>query len=317
MYANDFMMRRILFICCYLAALMSGAKAHAFRDEIHYIETSDSCRLYVHVKGEGPVCLYLHGGPGSGSAWMEKLVGPVLEKRFTMVYLDQRGVCKSETPAGNDFSFDRQIRDWEEVRTALGVEEWLLMGHSWGGILMMGYWQKHPEVIDGMLFVNCTLSCGTSMEESWLPTAIDILGDQAGPVAKDVTRPLKECLMAVFPQLNDDNRWRIFSPDRAAYEALDSPDFHKDCISHNGEHVLFMDEYWQDFRSLTPEVDVPVLFLFGTQDHSVGPDFHKGVHFPHAVMCGAECGHMIFIEEPALFETCLDDYLELYFNAPH
>lgn len=311
------MMRRILFICCFMAALVLSTKAHAFRDEVRYIETSDSCRLYVHVKGEGPMCLYLHGGPGSGSAWMETLVGPVLEKRFTMVYLDQRGVCKSETPASNDFSFDRQIRDWEEVRAALEVEDWMLMGHSWGGILMMGYWQKHPQAIDGMLFLNCTLSCGTSMEDSWLPTAIDILGDQTSPVAKDVTRPLKERLMAVFPQLDDDNRWRIFSPDRSAYKVLDSPDFHKDCISHNGEHVLFMDEYWQDFRPLTSNVNVPVLFLFGTQDFSVGPEFYTGVHFPNAVVCGAECGHMIFIEEPTLFENCLDDYLELYFNAPH
>lgn len=43
---NDFMMRQILFICCFLAALGSSTNAYASRDEVHYIETSDICRLY-------------------------------------------------------------------------------------------------------------------------------------------------------------------------------------------------------------------------------------------------------------------------------
>ena len=161
---------------------------------------------------------------------MEAVSGHILEKRFTMVYLDQRGVCKSETPKNDDFSFARQIQDWEEVRQALGIDHWLLMGHSWGGILMMGYWKAHPNVIDGMMFINCTLSRDTSFVESWLPRAISILGDKASPVAKDESRPLKERMMAVFPQLNDDNRWMLFTPNKWANDSIGSWRFHKDCI---------------------------------------------------------------------------------------
>ena len=31
------------------------------------VTTTDSVRLYVKVKGQGPYLLYVHGGPGSGS----------------------------------------------------------------------------------------------------------------------------------------------------------------------------------------------------------------------------------------------------------
>ena len=62
------------------------------------IVTSDSVCLYVNVRGIGTPCLYLHGGPGSGSLWLEEFMGDYLEKNFQMVYLDQRGVGRSSSP---------------------------------------------------------------------------------------------------------------------------------------------------------------------------------------------------------------------------
>ena len=305
-------MRQVLLLLAFLISGTIPQPVYAYQDTVCHVMTSDSIKLYVHVKGEGPMCLYLHGGPGSGSTWMEAVSGHILEKRFTMVYLDQRGVCKSETPKNDDFSFARQIQDWEEVRQALGIDHWLLMGHSWGGILMMGYWKAHPNVIDGMMFINCTLSRDTSFVDSWLPRALSILGDTASPVAKDESRPLKERMMAVFPQLNDDNRWMLFTPNKWANDSIGSWRFHKDCISHGkGETPLFMDEYGEDFRPLTSAIKVPVLYLYGRQDYAVGPEHYKTLHFPNAIIQGADCGHIVFLEEPAVFAEALDKFCQL------
>lgn len=62
------------------------------------MKTSDSTTLYINVEGSSPACLYIHGGPGSGSYLLEKLYGDSLEKHFKMVYLDQRGVGRSRSP---------------------------------------------------------------------------------------------------------------------------------------------------------------------------------------------------------------------------
>lgn len=305
-------MRHVLLLLAFLISGTIPQPVYAYQDTVCHVMTSDSIKLYVHVKGEGPMCLYLHGGPGSGSTWMEAVSGHILEKRFTMVYLDQRGVCKSETPKNDDFSFARQIQDWEEVRQALGIDHWLLMGHSWGGILMMGYWKAHPNVIDGMMFINCTLSRDTSFVDSWLPRALSILGDTASPVAKDESRPLKERMMVVFPQLNDDNRWMLFTPNKWANDSIGSWRFHKDCISHGkGETPLFMDEYGEDFRPLTSAIKVPVLYLYGRQDYAVGLEHYKTLHFPNAIIQGADCGHIVFLEEPAVFAEALDKFCQL------
>lgn len=85
-------MKRIVFAGMLLLTVMT------LQAQEKTILTSDSVSLYVNVKGKGTPCLYLHGGPGSGSYWLEKFFGDYLEQHFQMIYLDQRGVGRSTSP---------------------------------------------------------------------------------------------------------------------------------------------------------------------------------------------------------------------------
>lgn len=100
---------------------------------VRHILTSDGVDLYVTVKGAGTPCLYIHGGPGCGSHWLEKFSGAMLEKKYRMIYLDQRGAGRSTSPKDGNYSMDRMVRDFEEVRTVWGVEWWIMVGHSFRG----------------------------------------------------------------------------------------------------------------------------------------------------------------------------------------
>jgi len=177
----------------------------------NYFITSDSVKLFVSVKGEGTPCLYLHGGPGSGSYWMEKFMGDFLESQFQMVYLDQRGVGRSSSPKDNNYSLERMAKDFEEVREYLGLSKWLTLGHSFGGILQMGYVDRHPEAIEGMIFINCTLSLEESFGESWLPKAIEQAGKDVPAICLDPTESLCNRMIAIMPLLHDRGlMWKIF-----------------------------------------------------------------------------------------------------------
>ncbi len=50
--------------------------------EVRHIKTSDGVDLFVTVKGHGTPCLYLHGGPGSGSHWAEKFWGEQVQSYY-------------------------------------------------------------------------------------------------------------------------------------------------------------------------------------------------------------------------------------------
>ena len=79
----------------------------------------------------------------------------------------------------------KNIKDFEEVRQSLGINSWLVLGHSFGGILTMAYWEAYKDKIDGLIFMNCALCMDASFRESWLPKAIEIIGNKANKIALD------------------------------------------------------------------------------------------------------------------------------------
>ena len=140
-----------------------------------------------------------------------------MEENFTVVYLDQRGVGRSSSPEDGDFSMDRVTKDFEEVREALGYENWLTLGHSFGGLLQMGYTERYPEAINGMIMVNCTLNIEESFCESWGPKAAELLGDKNFIPCEEDSLSVIEKVMALGSRLREKNLfWKM------AYEHQES-----------------------------------------------------------------------------------------------
>ena len=51
-----------------------------------FITTSDNVKLFAKVSGNGPVCIFVHGGPGAWSKSFEDMRGNSLEGKLRMVY---------------------------------------------------------------------------------------------------------------------------------------------------------------------------------------------------------------------------------------
>jgi proline iminopeptidase len=67
-------------------------------------------------------------------------------KCYRAVLFDQRG-CGRSTPHAsveNNTTWDL-IADIERIREALGIEEWIVFGGSWGATLALLYAETHPE----------------------------------------------------------------------------------------------------------------------------------------------------------------------------
>lgn len=278
-----------------------------------YIITSDSVSLYVKVEGKGPVCLYIHGGPGSGSYWLDKFYGKTLEKHFKVVYLDQRGVGRSSTPRNGDYCMDRMAKDFEEVREALGFQQWLTMGHSFGGILQMGYVARYPQSNQGMLMINCTLDIEESFRNSWIIKAYEILGKENPATAND-TVPVMQRLQEAIGLLNEKGlMWKMTytSPerDKKMNETFNEiPNWNHDFSSK----ALDCKEYWDNYRPKTSEVKLPVLVFYGTRDWLVGPNHYKGLNFPNKMLWQSDVGHMPFMEAKKDLERAIVSYLKKY-----
>ncbi|HEY8399222.1 MAG TPA: alpha/beta hydrolase [Flavihumibacter sp.] len=278
------------------------------------ILTSDSVQLYVNVKGKGIPCLYIHGGPGSGSYWMEKFFGDYLEQHFQMVYLDQRGVGRSSSPADKNFSLERIVADFEEVREALGIKQWLTLGHSFGGILQMAYTEQFPASTRGMLMLNCTLSMAESFCNSWIPRASEFLGMEKPAACPDEPNEILAKMITLIQGLRGkDIMWKMSVALAENEHKLDAtyseiPNWNNDFAAV----ALGMEEFWRDFRKQTVQVKIPVLFFYGHSDWMIGPEHYKGIAFPHMMLRSSNVGHLPFLESRADLEKAISEFLKKY-----
>jgi proline iminopeptidase len=301
-------MKKVLIFFLFFV-LISGSQA---QDRL--VKTTDDVELFVTVKGKGIPCLYVHGGPGSGSYWAEKFAGDSLEQHFQMIYLDQRGCGRSSGPKDNNYSMSRMVADFEEVRMVLGINQWLVMGHSFGGLLQMGYAKSHPQVIKGMLMINCTLEWEASFEKGFCPKACSLPEMADSKWCKSDSAFFVDRFGALIGELNQMNlMWKLGYASYDNYLKMgetfgEVPDWNWG----SEEHIVYTKDYHENFRKYTPGMNMPVLFFYGKSDWIIGPEHYKEIYFPHMILWGSDVGHMPFLENSNDLFKAIKSYRDKY-----
>ncbi len=278
------------------------------------IKTSDGVKLHITKKGEGMPVLYLHGGPGSGSYWFELFMGDYLEQHFQMIYLDQRGVGRSGSPDDGNFSLDRFLQDFEEIRVELGIEKWITMGHSFGGILQTAYANRHPEAISGMIMINASLYMQGSFNESWCLKASEILEIPEPFPCRDETLPLFDRWNTLIEELNEnDLMWKMGFDNRENLDKMNST--YRDISNWNsdfGNAFQDFEDFQIDFRPLTNSLNMPVLFYYGTRDWMAGPEHYREIGFPNMLLWQGDTAHMPFLENKGDLIDAIESFMHKF-----
>lgn len=117
----------------------------------------DGQRIAWEVSGnpDGKPVVFLHGGPGGGTApWHRQFFDP---EKYRIVVFDQRG-CGKSLPHASDPDADLRfnttahlIADIELLRKNLAIEKWQVFGGSWGSALALAYAQAHPDAVSELV----------------------------------------------------------------------------------------------------------------------------------------------------------------------
>lgn len=82
--------------------------------------------------------LTLHGGPGAGHNYLTPLEA-LADDRPVILY-DQLGCGKADSPTDEKiYTIQRSVDEVDALRAALGLNEIVLFGHSWGSMLAIEY----------------------------------------------------------------------------------------------------------------------------------------------------------------------------------
>lgn len=117
-----------------------------------HLQVAKNHQLYYELYGnpKGIPVLFLHGGPGAGFGDKDKAFFD--KRRYTVVFLDQRGSSRS-IPFGSIENNTTQdlVSDINKVLDHLNFEKVFIFGGSWGSTLALVYAIHHPERVLGLV----------------------------------------------------------------------------------------------------------------------------------------------------------------------
>jgi proline iminopeptidase len=284
-----------------VAAAGSPEKGKTFRTEgvtIWYEEVGG---------GPGTPLVVVNGGPGFEHSYVHcSDAWDRLAAQRKVVFYDQRGNGRSgELKAGQSNLLADQISDLDALRAKLGLEKMELLGHSWGGYLVMAYAARHPKRIEHLMIVDSAapkiqdtvflfknIFPETVAREDGLAFAVE-LGDE-----KAIGDDLREYMSMLF-----------YDPAaRDAMLARFDPGSYRQAVNKS----IWGDLQRFDLNPELPKFRFPTLVVTGRYDFNVAPSVAWAIHraIPGSEFAVFEkSGHLPYCEESAAFVERVEAFL--------
>ncbi len=137
----------------------------------------------IHVREwgdpEAPAMVLLHGLRGYSGTWRN--LASALSDRWRLIAFDARGRGESDWDADRNYYTDAYLADLEAVADTLGLDRFVLVGHSMGGTTSYCYAAKHPDRLNALVVEDITAGSSVSgvgferimAEMAALPTRFD------------------------------------------------------------------------------------------------------------------------------------------------
>ena len=116
--------------------------------------TVNGARLFFDVRGEKlvpvgprmverPTLILLHGGPGGDHSMFRPRFDD-LSDIAQIIYLDHRGNGRSERRTPDEWTLAQWGDDVKTFCDLLGIEKPIVLGYSFGGMVLQAYATRHP-----------------------------------------------------------------------------------------------------------------------------------------------------------------------------
>lgn len=124
------------------------------------VRLANGYNVWTRRVGDQPVhLLLLHGGPGFTHEYFEGFGERLPAAGIAVHYYDQLGSYQSDQPDDPSlWTVARFREEVEEVRRALGLEQFYLLGQSWGGMLAIEYALAYQQHLKGLVISSMTAS---------------------------------------------------------------------------------------------------------------------------------------------------------------
>jgi len=265
--------------------------------KFHYLEWGDR---------DNETILLLHGIAQQSHSW--DLISLALSHRYHVIAMDSRGHGDTGWPGNRDYSLESHQADIYEFTKVLGLDRFILIGHSMGGRNGYIFASQRPDLVKALVIVDTGPDGSSSSMRRIrqfisLPDELDSYEEFADRVQKYTGRPLWLIHGSLKHSIRrlPNGKW-TWKYDKA----IRSPGF--------DPHIYSRRQLWRYLE----EIECPVLIIRGELSDVFRQETmeqmlqtmrnSRGVVIPDA-------GHLVPGDNPKLFLETLTSFLtELKYN---
>jgi pimeloyl-ACP methyl ester carboxylesterase len=266
-----------------------------------YVE-AQGAKLYFEESGEGYPIIFIHEFASDIRGWKHQLRH--FSRNYRCVAYNARGYPPSDVPAdASSYSWEFAVDDIAAVMHGLSIERAHLVGLSMGGYAALQFGLRHPEKVSAICAAAVGSGSHPAQRDAWLrETSVlaRIFSDRgmdaiAERIARGPTR--------IQLKYKDPKGWQEFV---ARLRGL-SPRG----LSHTMARCQALRPSLHELRDQLSEMMIPVLFAVGDEDAAcLETNLMLKSVLPDAELWTApNTGHGINLEQPAVFNTQLENFL--------
>lgn len=255
--------------------------------------------IYYEEAGSGTPLVFSHEFAGSHESWEPQI--RYFARRYRVITYNHRGYPPSTVPDDpSAYSEEHLVADLRGLLDALGIERAHIAGLSMGGAVTLKFAIAHPDRCIGAVVAGA--GSGADNHEEWVRGGLETARrfeeeweSTAGAYAEGPARV----------QLNqkDPRGWQAFADLFLKHSATGS--------AHTFRGVQLKRRTIYEVEDDLTKMRAPVLIMVGDEDEPcLKPALFMKEHIPNAgLVVLPRSGHAINLEEPALFNQFVMDFL--------
>lgn len=264
---------------------------------------------------EGQPLVMIHGWPESSYCWEH--VAAHLKPGFRIIAPDLRGLGDSErTPGVNHYRKQEMAQDVVSLLDSLGIGDFQLVGHDWGGIVAQEVALAIPERVRRMVIMNIAIINNLKGNQEVIEKVRSGSGAAYWYQHFMQTPGLPE---AMIPGAEETwlghflNTWSGEPFPRDAFdEYLRSFRIPGTPGTSSNYYRTFRDDAKRWATTAGHRWPMPSMYIYGNKDKVIIPEYLNHIEecFESLRVEQVEAGHFLQEEQPVLVADYLNDFLE-------
>ena len=267
-----------------------------------YATTADGVRLYYEEVGSGTPIVFVHEFSGDYASWEPQM--RYFSRRHRCITFSFRGYKPSDVPLSTEvYTYRHFMGDVLAVLDHLSLAKAHVVGLSMGGYTALQVGLRHPQRALSLTLAGTGSGSERTFTEEFRKRAQDSAAKFETLGSAEVAKTVAVSPNRVSFSVRDPRGFKEFIDAFAAHDAKGSANTQR---TFQGERPSIYD-FEDDIRRL----ELPTLIIVGDEDDGcIEPSlFLKKMIAASGLAMFPKTGHVVNLEEPALFNQTLDAFL--------